>query len=123
MDASLKAGSPARYAAYISLVLGVGMLVLGTTIVLGISSGQPMPLGIAFLVLGIIEGVTGWFALQAVRVGWAFGCSINGTLALVMLFGAPKVRDAADVFIGVALIPSFVLAVVTLLYALGSEDY
>lgn len=120
--ATLKAGSPARWAAYIGLMIGVGLIGLGGANLAGVGK-QPIPLSVALVVLGVIELVTSWFSLRVVRSAWAFACSINGTMAVVMLFGAPKVRDTVEVFIGVALIPSFVFAVVTLLYAMASDDY
>lgn len=122
MTASLKAGSPARWAAYISLVVGAGMVLLGAYMILG-ATHQPVPLAIALIILGCVEVVTAFYALRVVRVAWAYALAVNGVLSVVNLFGAPKVRDTAEVFIGAALTPAFIFAVITLLYALSSDDY
>ena len=122
MPATLKSGSPARWAAFVSLAIGAALILFGAWLLIS-GANTPVPLAIALTVIGALEAITGWFALHVQRVAWAFACSLNGVMAVVLLFGAPRVRDLAEVNIGLALLPMFVFGVVTLLYALAGDDY
>jgi hypothetical protein len=101
------------------MVVGVAMGLLGLWMLVR-DPAPPIPLSIAFLVVAAVEIATGLFTLKVVRIAWAFGSSLNGTAAVVFLFGAPKVRDALQVHIALALIPCLVFGAITVLLALGS---
>jgi len=117
---TLPSGSPARWAALLGVMLGVAMVLFGVWLM---TTTLPLPLSGAFIIGGLIESTTSWFSLRAVRSAWAFACSLNGTLFLLFLFGAPNLRDRADVAMGIALLPAFAFGVLALLYALSSDDY
>lgn len=120
-SSSLDSGSPGRYGAF--LAMGAGFAFFGLGLYLLVGGLASMPFSFAFLVGGFVEVVTGWFTLRRVRAAWAFACSLNGTAAIVFLFGAPKIRDAIDVSIGLALLPAFLLGIITLLCGLTSDDF
>ncbi len=101
---------------YLGVMMGVGILVLAVWLAT-IEKRPPMPLIFGLAAIGIVESWTGWL-LGGSRAAWAFACSLNGTLATVFLFGAPKLRDAADVNLEVALLPSVVFAVLTTWFAI-----
>jgi hypothetical protein len=86
-------------------------------------STMPMPLSIALLVLAVIEGSTGYFSLLGKRVAWAFSLSINGTCSVVLLFAAPRIRDAASVSLIAALVPCLAFGLLVLLQSLSPEEF
>jgi threonine/homoserine efflux transporter RhtA len=114
--------SPLRFAALLGGLVGVGLFGLGLSLLFR-SATPNLPLGIAVLILGFLETVLAWYAVKRSRPAWAFALSVNGTSLLVFLFGAPKVRDASGLPIGVALIPPVVFAVVLALYAMSADEY
>ena len=120
-SATLSSRSPARIAAYGGIALGAAFVLFGAWLLL--ASQQAIVLAVAFVVAGIVEGVTSWFSLRAVRVAWAFACTINGTLGVMFLFGSPKLRDTAEIHIGFALTPCVVLGLITVFYAISGDDY
>ena len=121
-SASLPASSTARYGCYLGLVSALFMLGYGL-IMLGSASADPMPFKIAFLVGGAIQALVSVLALQRNRAAWAFALSLNGTLVAVFLFGATKIRDGFDVSIYVGLVPAVAFSTITILLALGADEY
>ena len=117
----LNSSSPARHGALVSTIVGVALFGFG--LYLAFVSAMPGVLGVAVMIAGFLDALVGWYTLKRVRVAWAFACSLNGTAFIVFLFGAPKVRDAAEIPIGGALLPAFLFGVLTLLLALGSEEF
>ncbi len=101
----------------------VSIVLAGFGLYLFKGSGTPMTLNIALLVLAVIEGTTGVFTLFGKRVAWAFSLSINGTCAVVMLFSAPRIRDAAQVSLVVALLPCLIFGFLVLLQSLSPEEF
>ena len=85
-------------------------------------SEMPLPLGIAVVSLGAMELFCAHFARQRLRTAWAFLCSMNGTCVLITLFGAPKIRDSAEIAMGPALVPCFVFSVVVALLVVFADD-
>lgn len=112
----------ARYGCYLGLVAALGMMSYAVVMLIG-ASADPMPFKIAFLVAGIIQATVSGLALQRNRAAWAFALSLNGTLAAVFLFGAPKVRDGFDVSIYLGLMPAVAFSVIATMLALGAEEY
>jgi integral membrane sensor domain MASE1 len=107
--------------AMIAIALGVGLFLLG--VVSGTrSTPLPMPLTVALCLAGALEAVLGWFTLRRVRAAWAFATSIAGTAAVAFLFSAPKIRNALEVELGVALLPAMVGAVACVLLAYAAPD-
>lgn len=114
--------TPARLGCYLGLV--TALIMLGSALyMLAGDSDTPMPLAIAFLVTGTLQAAVCTLALERKRAAWAFALSLNGTLSVTFLFGAPKVRDGLDVSLSLGLLPATLFAVVTTLLALGAEDY
>ncbi len=113
--------SPVFWGSAGAILVAVVLLLLGGYLLT--SGGTPKTLNIALLVVALIEGTTGFFALQGKRVAWAFSLSINGTCAVVMLFSAPRIRDAAEVSIIVALLPCIVFGILVLLQSLRPEEF
>lgn len=107
--------------ALVAMALGVGLFALGAVTVLG-SDPLPGPLTVALLLAGGLEATLGWYALRRVRAAWAFATSLAGTAALAFLFSAPKIRDALEVELGVALLPSLLGAAACIMLALAAPD-
>ncbi len=101
----------------------VSIVLVGFGIYLFTGNDTPMTLNVALLVLAVVEGVTGVFTLLGRRVAWAFSLSINGTCAVVMLFSAPRIRDAASVSLITALIPCLTFGMLVLLQSLSPEEF
>jgi len=117
----LQPASFAFWGAVGSILISVVLAGFGLYLFKG--SGTPMTLNIALLVLAVIEGTTGVFSLFGKRVAWAFSLSINGTCAVVMLFSAPRIRDAASVSLIVALLPCLIFGFLVLLQSLNPEEF
>lgn len=108
-------------ACYLGLVTALIMLGSGLAM-LGGYGESPMPLAIALLIAGAIQGAVCTLTLRRNRAAWAFALSLNGTLGLVFLFGAPKVRDSLESSLVIGLLPCVAFAVITILLALNAEE-
>lgn len=104
-----------------AMALGLGLLALGLVTLLG-DDPLPPPLTVALLLAGGLEATLGWYALRRVRAAWAFATSLAGTAAMAFLFSAPKIRDALEVELGIALLPSLVGAAACIMLALAAPD-
>lgn len=118
----LRAGAPGRIGAYLGGLAGVGLAVLGGYLI-ATGSDLPPAVLVALVLVGGIEVVCAVLAVRLSRVAWAFALSINGTAGVIFLFGAPKLRDAAEISIGAALAPALIFAIVTTFYAASSDEY
>lgn len=117
----LSSDAPGFYGCILAIAAGFGMAGLGVYLIA--SGASAMPLNVALLLLGSTNAALGYLALRRNRVAWSFALSLNGTLAVVFLFGAPKIRDAASLALGLAVMPAFVYALTTTLLALSGADY
>lgn len=117
----LRMDSPSFAAAIFGALVGLGLIAF--TVHLFANTGASLPLAISIGVLGIAQLATSYFVVRVVRVAWAFALSINGTAAVVLLFSAPRIRDALDVSIGLALVPCVVASVIVVLHSLAPEDF
>ncbi|MCP4444615.1 MAG: hypothetical protein GY811_04620 [Myxococcales bacterium] len=118
---TISPASPVFWGSVGSLIVSAMLLVAGGY--LATSDATPLPLDIALLVIAVVEGSTAFFTLQSKRVAWAFSLSVNGSCSLVMLFSAPRIRDAADVSILVALVPCILFGLLVLLQSLRPEEF
>ena len=82
----------------------------------------PMPLSFALIVIGFCGALSSFFALRLNRLAWGFSTSINGTMAVVMLFAGPRIRDQFEIDLSLALIPSVAFAVIAVLLSLSSAE-
>ena len=117
----LPANHPSFWAGWIGVVLGMSMMAFGGYLFL--NSSQVATLNIAIIVVGLIQVASSFFSLRMVRVAWAFALSINGTAAIVTLFAAPRIRDAAEVSILVALLPCLLFAAIVLLHSFEPKEF
>ena len=99
----LPGSSPGAIGAYLGVGLGIGFLILG------------------MILVGALQVVCSWLTLRRARVAWSFAVSMSGTIALTCLFGAPKIRDAMEIGIGVAMLPSVLAAVTTIFLAMAAD--
>lgn len=118
----LNARPLARFGCYLGLLIALAMLLHGLHM-LATGSDNAMPFKVAILLGGAIQAVTCLYALRGNRPAWSFAVSLNGTLFVVFLFGAPKVRDGLDVSMALGLLPCAAFGVTTALLALGSNEY
>jgi hypothetical protein len=117
----LAAGSVGAIGAYIGIAIGVGFLILAA---LGGMRSDPLPtpLIIALVVGGAAEVVLCWRTIQRSRIAWSFAVALSGTVTLATLFGAPKIRDAMSVPITIAVLPSLIALLATVLMAMAAEE-
>ena len=107
--------------ALVAMALGVGLIALGALTAPG-KHPLPTPLMIALLLAGSLEAALGFFTLRRVRAAWAFATSLAGTAAVAFLFSAPKIRDALEIELGVALLPCLVGAAACIMLAMAAPD-
>src|SRR5687767_15146292 len=88
----LPTSSPGAVGAYLGMVFGLGLFGLGVGGKF-LSDPLPTPLVLALCLGGALEVVLCWRTLVRSRVAWSFATSLSGTVALICLFGAPKIRD------------------------------
>jgi hypothetical protein len=121
-SSTLPSNSPARIGCYLGLIAALGLL--GTALHL-MTSGSPsaMPLKVALLAAGVIEVVTCYYALLRNRVAWSFALALNGTLSVVFLLGAPKVRDAWDISLAVGFVPAALFVTTACLLGASSDEF
>lgn len=104
-----------------AMLLGVGLVLLGFGAAMR-DDPLPTPLVIALFLFGGMQAALGWLSLRRVRLAWAFATSLSGTAAIAFLFGAPKIRSALEVELGVALLPALVAAAASIMLALAAPD-
>lgn len=95
----------AAWAAVAGILGGIGIIVLAVATMVA-DAPQPLPLSIALLVIGGLEILCGGLTLFGNRVGWSFFVALNGTLFIATFFGAPKIRDIAEISMSGALLPA-----------------
>ena len=112
--------SPSWWASIVGACVGLALAVFA---VLRLITGGDHSLVflVALLHIGAAEMAISYFALRGHRAAWAFALSLNGTLCLVTLVGAPKLRDASGLPILVSLVPCAVFGVVAILHTLAVD--
>jgi hypothetical protein len=85
--------------------------------------GMTPVLGITMLIIGVILPVVALLSLKYSRIAWSFLNSIMIVMALVTLFGSPKVRSMLHIPLGVALVIPFVLLVGIVALMVTANDY
>ncbi len=103
------------------MLVGVGLCLAGLVSMIG-EAPTPMPLSIAMWLVGFGNLATSFYALRRVRVAWSFSISINATAGLVFLFAAPRLRDAFETSLLVALLPVVLLVAITTLLAMAADE-
>lgn len=77
----------------------------------------PLPYSTALVLAGFLAPLLSWYSSQRSRVAWSFLLSLDGTAALVFLFGASRIRDAFDVHLSVGLVPAVLFGIAAALVA------
>jgi len=103
------------------LLAGLALIVAGLVTALS-ADPFPGPLYVSMWLVGLASMLSSFFALRRSRVAWAFATSINGTVAVVLLFAAPRIRDTFDLALITAALPAVALVVVTSLLAVSSPE-
>lgn len=104
----------------LAAVLGVGNLVLG---VLAFTHAQPGALTATLLVTGILVPALAHFSFRRSRAAWAFLVALCGVLAVVGLFGAPKVSRVLEVSLWTTMIFPGLYVVACATLTLLRDDY
>ncbi|RMH36834.1 MAG: hypothetical protein D6689_21740 [Deltaproteobacteria bacterium] len=112
-----RARALARAGAAVGFAMGAALVAYA--IDLFASGTAPIVFRVAVAATAVTQLGLAWASLRGRRAGWAFFVSLQGTLAVVTLFGAPKLRDAFDVPLAVALVPAALFGVGCALAALG----
>ena len=118
---SLAPNSPAFVASLMGILVGVGLL--GFAIYLMAATRTPMAMDVSLIVIGLSEIAACAYTIKRVRVAWSFALSINGSAFVVFLFSAPRIRDAAEVSIGIALVPCLIFGTLVLMHSLHTEEF
>lgn len=91
-------------------------------VVMTAKTPPPAPLWVALFVIGFSDALCSFLTTRRKRLAWSFATSLNGTMALVMLLAAPKLRDIVDVPLIIAVLPAVYLTVVTSLLAVSAPE-
>jgi hypothetical protein len=116
----LASGSPARLSAYAAAVIGVGLAGYGVHVM---TAGAPLPYAIALQIVGLTQIALSWLVLARNRIAWSFAVSLTGTIAVVLLFAGPKLRDMFEIPLAAALIPSLVFAALCTGFAVAGAEF
>ena len=116
----LPASSPGAWGAALGGLLGLGLAWIGID---GMLDGSlPLPLTIGLLVSGPLLAALCGMTIYRVRAAWSFALAMCGTAGLVFLFSAPKIRDALEVSLTIALLPCVAGATAAVLLAMAAAD-
>jgi hypothetical protein len=85
----------------IPAALGVASLVAAY---FAYQSNIQITLTVALLAIGGLLPFTTWLSVHGSRAGWSFLIALSIVLAVMTLFGAPKIRTLTGMHIGVALV-------------------
>lgn len=117
----LPTSSPGVWGALLGIGLGLGFMLLGAGSFMR-DDPLPLPLVVGLVLIGGLGATTSWFAMRRVRLAWAFAIAIGATASLVCMFAGPKIRDAMDVSLGLALLPSYLGALAAVLLAMAGPE-
>lgn len=108
--------------AWLSIGASIGIFGLGLW---GFFSAKPPPMAllVSLLVIGFGGALLGWFTLRGRRIAWAFAVSLNGTLAAVLMFAGPRLRDLMGASLVVAELPALLFAVITTLLIVSGSVF
>jgi hypothetical protein len=101
-------------------VAGVASLIASIS---AFQAGMPNALSVALLVLAGLFPVLVWRSLLHSRAAWSFLVSLCWVLAVVLLFGAPKVRSKIDIGLWTAMIIPGVLFVAGVALVFVRREY
>jgi hypothetical protein len=87
------------------------------------TKGMPKVLPVALLTLGVMFPLLVWRSLERSRAAWSFLVAMCFSLAVVLLFGAPKVRAQVDIGLWTAMIIPGMLVVAGISLTMLRRDY
>jgi hypothetical protein len=118
----LEPGSPARFGAWAGMLVGVAAFIWGVSRFF-VAEPPSAVYSLAFVVAGLLNTLCCMLSLVRSRMAWAFAVSLNGTAAVLFLFGIPQVRDGLGTKTVFAAAPCLVFAIITALLVTGSDQY
>ena len=105
----------------IGVIAGAALLAGG---VQALRAGMPATLGVTMLVVGgVLAALTVFSWDRYSRIAWSFMFSIEVVMAIVTLFGSPKVRNILHIPLGAAMVIPVVLIGGVIALALTADDY
>ena len=130
---TLPSKAPATLGCYLGLVVASITLLYAINLI-WTDSADMLVYKAAVSIAGTVQALCCLFALQRSRTAWSFGLALNGTMTVVFLFGAPRMRDAlerlswitdriGDVPLALGFVPAVVFAAITALLAMSSDQY
>lgn len=105
-----------------ALAASAGIIALVASL-LAFKKGMPFVLPMSLFVMGALLPLLAWRSLLKSRAAWSFLIATCAVLALVLLFGAPKVRGQLGIGLWTALILPGLLGVATVGLAMIRGDY
>ncbi len=98
----------------------LGLAILGLWLLF--SSDTSRPLCVALIIAGFANTLLAFQTIRGSRIAWSFLLSSSITLAIIFLFGAPKLRDATGHALATSAVPFLVFLIASTLLAFrGSE--
>ncbi|HUS30762.1 MAG TPA: hypothetical protein VMZ53_19765 [Kofleriaceae bacterium] len=116
------ANAEARIAGHaIGVLAGVASLIGG---VQALTHHMPPVLGVTMLLMSaLLLALTALSFQHYSRIAWSFLSAILVVMALVTLFGSPKVRNLVHIPLGAAMVIPLVLIVGVIALYLSADDY
>lgn len=108
--AILAAFAPKQVGHGLAAALGLLSLYAATA---SFGAGMQGALGVGLAVLGVAFPLLAWFSYRGSRPAWAFLIALTSVMALMLLFGAPKVRNIVGVGLWTAMILPGLFSVAT----------
>lgn len=118
----LSTAAPARFGCYLGLLSAAVLAGYGLYMLFS-GADMPLPFPVSLLAGGVLQAILCIATVRRSRAAWAFALSLNGTLGVVFLFGAPKLRDAFDMSLIAGLVPAVAFGVITMLLATATDDF
>lgn len=137
MSAKTNQSLPSSEPGYFGCILGLGfacVTLLYAFHMVFTGSDDMMVYKVAITSIGIIEAVVCLYTLGGSRAAWSYALALNGSLGLMLIIGAPQVRNGMDklkwvhdtlgeVPLALGFVPAFFVVSITVLLAYSAKHY
>lgn len=104
----------------------LGFALAGAAVIGGIAAfitKLPATLGVTLVIIGALTAVLAFHSMRGSRVAWSFLFAMLTVMAVVTLFGAPKIRNTLHIGLWYAILIPGVMTVGVVALALVRGDY